>query len=156
MRAQDEVTDLLIAETHTTLGGLYYNGSCKMMDVYGSDGVNMFKTCGIFSGMPLCKFVQKTPLAMTVNHPASIYTGTNSVSVSTGVAGALVALTYNNTIYGKAFTNSNGIAAVDFTNPPIGEITYTVTVTAFNRVTYIGTLSQINTPAPEQPRFVTE
>jgi agmatine/peptidylarginine deiminase len=155
MRAQDEVTDLLIAETHTTLGGLYYNGSCKMMDVYGSDGVNMFKTWNIFGDASL-QIRSKTPLAMTVNHPASIYTGTNSVSVSTGVAGALVALTYNNTIYGKAFTNSNGIAAVNFTNPPIGEITYTVTVTAFNRVTYIGTLSQINTPAPEQPRFVAE
>ncbi len=71
MRAQDEVTDLLIAEIHTILGGLYYNGSCEMMDVYGSDGVKMFKTWHIF-GDASCKFVQK-PLAMTVSHPASIY-----------------------------------------------------------------------------------
>jgi len=155
MRAQDEVTDLLIAEIHTILGGLYYNGSCEMMDVYGSDGVKMFKTWHIFGDASL-QIRSKTPLAMTVSHPASIYTGTNSVSVSTGVADALVAITYNNTIYGKAFTNSNGIATVNFTNPPTGEITYTVTVTAFNRVTYIGTLSQINTSTPEQPRFVAE
>lgn len=155
MRAQDEVTDLLIAEIHTILGGLYYNGSCEMMDVYGSDGVKMFKTWHIFGDASL-QIRSKTPLAMTVSHPASIYTGTNSVSVSTGVADALVAITYNNTIYGKAFTNSNGIATVNFTNPPTGEITYTVTVTAFNRVTYIGTLSQINTSTPEQPRFVVE
>ncbi len=155
MRAQDEVTDLLIAEIHTILGGLYYNGSCEMMDVYGSDGVKMFKTWHIFGDASL-QIRSKTPLAMTVSHPASIYTGTNSVSVSTGVADALVAITYNNTIYGKAFTNSNGIATVNFTNPPTGEITYTVTVTAFNRVTYIGTLSQINNSTPEQPRFVAE
>ena len=155
MRAQDEVTDLLIAEIHTILGGLYYNGSCEMVDVYGSDGVKMFKTWHIFGDASL-QIRSKTPLAMTVSHPASIYTGTNSVSVSTGVADALVAITYNNTIYGKAFTNSNGIATVNFTNPPTGEITYTVTVTAFNRVTYIGTLSQINTSTPEQPRFVAE
>lgn len=155
MRAQDEVTDLLIAEIHTILGGLYYNGSCEMVDVYGSDGVKMFKTWHIFGDASL-QIRSKTPLAMTVSHPASIYTGTNSVSVSTGVADALVAITYNNTIYGKAFTNSNGIATVSFTNPPTGEITYNVTVTAFNRVTYIGTLSQINTSTPEQPRFVAE
>ena len=155
MRAQDEVTDLLIAEIHTILGGLYYNGSCEMVDVYGSDGVKMFKTWHIFGDASL-QIRSKTPLAMTVSHPASIYTGTNSVSVSTGVADALVAITYNNTIYGKAFTNSNGIATVNFTNPPTGEITYNVTVTAFNRVTYIGTLSQINTSTPEQPRFVAE
>jgi len=155
MRAQDEVTDLLIAEVHTTLGGLYYNGSCKMMDVYGSDGVNMFKTWHIFGDASL-QIRSKTPIAMTVSYPASIYSGTNSVSVSTGVANALVAITYNNTIYGKAITNSNGIATVNFTNPPTGAITYNVTVTAFNRVTYIGTLSQINNSTPEQPRFVAE
>ncbi|HNX02542.1 MAG TPA: C25 family cysteine peptidase [Candidatus Cloacimonas sp.] len=155
MRAQDEVTDLLIAETHTTLGGLYYNGSCKMMDVYSSDGVNMFRTWHIFGDASL-QIRSKTPIAMAVSYPSTIGIGTNSVSVSTGVAGALVALTYNNTIYGKAFTNSNGIATVNITNPPTGEMAYTLTVTAFNRVTYTGTLSQINTATPSQPRFVAE
>jgi agmatine/peptidylarginine deiminase len=155
MRAQDEVTDLLIAETHTTLGGLYYNGSCKMMDVYSSDGVAMFKTWNIFGDASL-QIRSKTPIAMAVSYPSTIGIGTNSVSVSTGVAGALVALTYNNTIYGKAFTNSNGIATVNITNPPTGEMAYTLTVTAFNRVTYTGTLSQINTATPVRPRFVAE
>jgi len=155
MRAQDEVTDLLIAETHTTLGGLYYNGSCKMMDVYGSDGVAMFKTWNIFGDASL-QIRSKTPIAMAVSYPSTIGIGTNSVSVSTGVAGALVALTYNNTIYGKAVTNSNGTATVNITNPPTGEMAYTLTVTAFNRVTYTGTLSQINTATPVQPRFVAE
>ncbi|MDD3607167.1 MAG: C25 family cysteine peptidase, partial [Candidatus Cloacimonas acidaminovorans] len=121
MRAQDEVTDLLISESHTTLGGLYYNGSCKMMDVYGSDGVNMFKTWHIFGDASL-QVRSKTPLTMTVSHPASVTSGTNNITISTGVANALVAITYNNTIYGKAVTNSSGSAIVNISNPPSGEI----------------------------------
>ena len=154
MRAQDEVTDLLTGEVHTTLGGLYYNGSCKMMDVYGSDGVDMFKTWHIFGDASL-QVRSKTPLAMTVSHPASVTSGTNNIIISSGVANALVAITYNNTIYGKAVTNSSGSAIVNISNPPSGEITYTVTVTAFNRVTYTGSLQQVNVP-PDQPRFVAE
>lgn len=151
MRAQDEATDLLIAESKTTTGGLYYNSSCKMMDIYGntsgSDGVNMFRTWHIFGDAALM-IRTKTPLAMAVTHPATIVIGATSVNVNTGVSGAKVAITYNNTIYGVATANSSGLATVTFVNPPASAITYTVTATAFNRVTYVGTMQQIAGSGP--------
>ncbi|GAB1365974.1 hypothetical protein MASR1M36_08450 [Candidatus Cloacimonadaceae bacterium] len=151
MRAQDECTDLLIAQSKTTTGGLYYNSSCKMMDIYGntsgSDGVNMFKTWHIFGDAALTVRT-KTPLAMTVTHPATILIGATSVSVNTGVSGAVVALTYNNTIYGVATANSSGVASVSLINPPASAITYTVTATAFNRVSYVGSIQQVAGSGP--------
>lgn len=146
MRAQDEFTDLLIAEQKFSAGGLYYNSSCKMMDIYGnttgSDGVNMFKTWTIFGDASLL-VRSKTPQAMTVNHPASIILGANTINVSTGVANALIALTHNNTIYARGYTNSSGNAVLTLVNAPQTALDYTITATAFNKVTYIGSISQI-------------
>ncbi|MDD4310483.1 MAG: C25 family peptidase C-terminal domain-containing protein, partial [Candidatus Cloacimonetes bacterium] len=147
MRAQDHFTDLMIAGTKTTTGGLFYNASCNMMDVYGSDGVDMYKTWTIFGDASL-SVRTKTPIAMTVTHPSTFLIGTSSVTVNTGVANARVAITYNNTIYGVATANSSGVASVTLTNAPTGVVTYTVTVTAFNRVTYVGTMQQIAGSGP--------
>ncbi len=146
MRAQDETTDLLVAESKTTIGGLFYNGSCKMMDIYGSgassDGTKMFKTWHIFGDASLV-VRSKTPLAMAVSHPAQIPIGATSVAVSTGVANALAAITHNNAILGSGFTDSSGSVTLTLVNPPGGEVSYTLTVTAFNRVTYVGTIQQV-------------
>jgi agmatine/peptidylarginine deiminase len=146
MRAEDECTDLLIAESKTTTGGLYYNASCKMMDVYGntagSDGVNMFKTWHIFGDASL-QVRSKTPLAMSVTHPSQIVAGATSLSVSTGVANALVAVTYNNTIYARGYANSSGSATLTLVGAPSTALTYTITATAFNRVTYVGSIQQV-------------
>ena len=43
MRGQDEVTDLLIANQKNTVGGLFFNGSSKMIEVYGTSGSNEYK-----------------------------------------------------------------------------------------------------------------
>jgi hypothetical protein len=147
MRAQDEVTDLLVAETKTTAGGLFYNGSCEMMDVYGTDGVNMFKTWHIFGDASLVART-KTPLSMAVSHPSNIVSGTTSVSVSTGVSNALVAITYDNEIYGRGFTDSSGNVVLNLVDPPSGILDYTITATAHNRVTYVGTLAQTIADGP--------
>lgn len=146
MRAQDEVTDLILAGTKFTAGGLYYNGSCKMMDIYGnsngSDGVNMFKTWHIFGDASLMVRT-KTPQSMTVTHPDEILVGATSVTVSTGVANALVSLTYNNTIYSRGFTNSSGDVILALSGTPAEVLTYTLTITAFNRITYISFIQQV-------------
>lgn len=147
MRAQDEFTDLLIANAKTTVGGLYYNSSCEMMDHYGTDGINMFRTWHIFGDASMLMRT-KTPIAMNVTHPATITIGGSSINVNTGVRNALVAITYNNTIYGRAFTNSSGAATITLTNPPSGILSYTITVTAFDRVTYVGTINQIAASGP--------
>ena len=150
-------TDLWVAESKNTAGGFYYNGSCKMMDIYGntsgSDGVNMFKTWHIFGDASLMAR-SKTPVAMAVTHPNQIIIGTSSMTVNTGVANALVALSYNNQIYGRGFTNGGGTLTLPLSGMPTGSLDYTLTVTAHNRVTYVGTVQQI--PYPTEPRFVAE
>jgi hypothetical protein len=48
MEAQDEMNELFIAGTYTTMGALLYAGSSQMMDQYGSDGAAMFTTWHLF------------------------------------------------------------------------------------------------------------
>lgn len=147
MRAQDEITDLWVAEAKNTAGGFYYNGSCKMMDIYGSDGINMFKTWHIFGDASLMAR-SKTPVAMTVTHPNQITIGAASMTVNTGVANALVALSYDNQVYARGFTNSSGTLSLPLGDMPAGSLDYTLTVTAHNRVTYVNTVQQIPGSGP--------
>jgi hypothetical protein len=142
MEAQDEVTNLLVAEAKTTIGGLFFNGCCSMIDVYGTEGVNIFRTWNIF-GDPSLLVRTKTPTPMTVTHPATIYSGSTSIIVSTGISKALVSITYNNCIYGRGYTNAAGTVSINLINAPLGNLSYTITVTAFNCITYIGVINQI-------------
>jgi hypothetical protein len=48
MEAQDEMNELFLAGTYTTMGALLYAGSSQMMDQYGSDGAAMFTTWHLF------------------------------------------------------------------------------------------------------------
>ncbi len=147
MRAQDEFIDLMVGEHKFTAGGLYYNASCKMMDIYGNDGINMFKTWHIFGDASLL-VRSKTPIQMSVSHPATIIQGSTSLTVTTGVGNALVALTHNNNILGRGYTNSAGTVNLSLSGMPAGSATYTLTVTAHNRVTYIATIEQIPPAGP--------
>ena len=142
MEAQDEVTNLLVAEAKTTIGGLFFNGCCSMIDVYGTEGVNIFRTWNIF-GDPSLLVRTKTPTPMTVTHPATIYSGSTSIIVSTGISKALVSITYNNCIYGRGYTNAAGTVSINLINAPLGNLSYTITVTGFNCITYIGVINQI-------------
>ncbi len=48
MCAQDEMNDLLVADSYTSYGGLFVNGMFQMIDEYGSDGENMADTWTCF------------------------------------------------------------------------------------------------------------
>ncbi len=48
MCGEDEVYDLYTDATYTTLGVLFYGGSCQMMEEYGSVGVDMYDTWHTF------------------------------------------------------------------------------------------------------------
>ena len=48
MAAQDESIDMFVAEQYFTLGALAFAGSARMMDEYGSGGVEMFDTWILF------------------------------------------------------------------------------------------------------------
>ncbi|MBU0509914.1 hypothetical protein KKH27_13915 [bacterium] len=143
MHAQDEFSDLLIAEAKHTVGGLCYNSSCRMIDMSGTSGVNMYNTWHIF-GDPSVPVRTNTPTAMSVAHVGEIFFGqpTFDVTVS-GVTGALCAISQGTTLFGAAYTNAGGAASIPIAGDlPIGEIVK-LTVTAFNKLTYVADLSVV-------------
>ncbi len=147
MLAQDEFTDLLTAGTKNTLGGLYYNSSCKMMENYGADGQETFLTWNIF-GDPSLQIRSKTPSTMTVSYPASIPVGSTSITVSTGVTDALVCLYHNSRILGSGYTSSSGSITLSLANMPGSPASLTMTVTAFNKVSHVGSVALVNVTGP--------
>ncbi|MFH2056512.1 MAG: C25 family cysteine peptidase [bacterium] len=137
MDAEDEVTHLLIHEVRTSYGGLCFNASCKMIEINGADGVEMYDTWHIF-GDPTVQVRTDQPAAMTVSHPGAVFfqSPTYEVNVSGG-SGALCALYYDGTLYGAAYADFAGYAEIDILEPlPIG-VTVTLTVTDFNKLTFV-------------------
>jgi hypothetical protein len=136
MSAQDEVADLMIAESKKTVGGLFFNGACKMLDDYAA--YDMFKTWNIFGDVSLLVRT-KNPSNMTVTHNNVIPVGqSTSITVSTGVPYAHVGITYGTTIASCGYANVAGNFTTSITPSTFRE--YTVTVTAQNYVTYVGTI----------------
>ncbi len=148
MCGQDEMIDLLTQDEKRTYGGITYNGSMQMMDEYGSDGQNMFKTWHIF-GDPSIELRTDSPAAMTLSHAGSMLSTATTYDVTAvGVANALCALYYDGTLYGYDYTNGGGNATIVLTaTPPVGA-TLTLTVTAYNRLTYQGGVSVIPPAGP--------
>ncbi|MFA7057968.1 MAG: C25 family cysteine peptidase [Candidatus Cloacimonadales bacterium] len=147
MRGQDEINILLTQETLSTIGGLFYSGSCKMMDHYGTDGVNMFKTWIVFGDASL-QVRSNIPQTMNVNHPGTLIAGSTAYSLNTGVADALVAITYNNQILGSSYSDSNGNATITLNPIPTTPRELTLTITALNKVTLTTPISVINVIQP--------
>jgi hypothetical protein len=136
MDCQDEVVHLLIHRTKTSYGGLCFNGSCKMIDINGADGIELYNTWHIF-GDPSVQVRTDDPQQMSVSHDGAVFFQSPTYSVNVvGVEGALCALYYDGTLYGSAFTDVVGNATIDIQGPlPIGAV-LTLTVTAFNKQTY--------------------
>ncbi len=148
MDAQDEATDLLVSESKLTVGGICYNASCKMIDLNGSGGVDMYNTWHIF-GDPSITIRTNDPAAMTVTHDNAVIFTTTSIDVTVvGVEGALCAIYYDGIMYGAAYTAASGVATIPI-NPqlPMGA-SVIITVTAYNKTPYIGSIQVI---APSGP-----
>ncbi|KAA3632601.1 MAG: hypothetical protein DWP97_10685, partial [Calditrichaeota bacterium] len=148
MDAQDEITDLLIAESKFTLGGLAFNGSCKTIDVNGSGGIEIYDTWHIF-GDPSVLLRTDNPSTLTVNHdPIVLFTATSFDIDIPGVEGALCAVSYNGSLLGSAYTNASGFTSISFNEAlPIGE-QVTLTITSYNTVPYISTIQVITPSGP--------
>lgn len=147
MKGQDEINQLLTSETLSTIGGLFYSGSCAMIDSYSTDGVNMFKTWHIFGDASL-QVRTNIPQTMNINHSGTLLAGSSTYTLTTGVANALVAMTYNNQLLGSGYTNAAGNIALNLINLPTAPAELTLTVTAFNKVTVVEpvTMSLANGP----------
>jgi hypothetical protein len=146
MRAQDEVTDLLIAEAKQTLGGLLYNGSSKMIEVYGTSGVNEYKCWHIFGDASLM-VRSKNPQPITAIYNPVLFLGMGSFMVET-VPNARVTLSGGGTVYGTATTDASGIVVMNLPNPPLQPMDLTLTITAFNKVTHLGTVQVLPATGP--------
>ena len=148
MDAQDEFSDLLIAQAMTTFGGICFNGSCKTIDINGADGVEIYDTWHIF-GDPSIQVRTANPAPLTVNHGTVILIGSTEFPVEVvGVPGALCALYRAGTLYGSAYANAEGMAVISLPSElPIGQ-DLTLTVTAFNTETYQTPVTVITPSGP--------
>lgn len=140
MVAQDEATDLLCSKRETTLGGLCYNGSVKMLNTTGYLGLDTFDHWVLF-GDPSLQLRTDTPGIMPVSHAGSIYLYSKSYTVNTGTPGALCALSYGGSLLGYGYAGKDGKAVITLTKsiPNYNSLypkTIKLTVSAFNKQTY--------------------
>ncbi len=140
MESQDEYVILLTNEEKNLTGGLYYNGSCSMLDNYGSDGVKMFMTWHIFGDASL-QVRTDTPEEFVISHPGELLIGVSQFEVDTDIPNAMVCLSNAGETLGAGYTDANGNVMLNLENVPQEPTDLTLTVTGYNKVTYIETIS---------------
>jgi len=136
MCAQDAAIDLLVADAKRTIGGLWFNGSCQMMDEYGSAGVEEFENWTIF-GDPSLRVRTQQASVVSVDHFETVDPLMDYFTVHTD-PGNLAGISYEGAYIGSAFADAGGTAQVHFDNPlptPGNEIT--LTVSGYNRETFV-------------------
>ncbi|HPM79012.1 MAG TPA: C25 family cysteine peptidase, partial [bacterium] len=90
-------------------------GKLYMNHHYASDPYRMIAIEEFhWFGDPTMQMYAGDPLEFSVSHLPIIPAGSISFEVDAGVAGALVSLTQNGVIIGKAYTGSDGVALVEF------------------------------------------
>ena len=136
MCAQDEIVDLLVAGAKRTFAGLCVNGSCQMIDEYGSTGETEMKMWTIF-GDPSLRVRTDSPAATAVSHFGTVDPMMGSFSVDTD-PGNLAAISYNGQFIGSAFADAGGVAEITFVGDlPMPGNNVTLTVSGFNRFTHV-------------------
>lgn len=90
--AQAEAVDLLVADAKTTVGGLCFNGICKMLEQSGSSAVPEAKTWHIF-GDAATHIWTKTPMNFT---SVNITDNGNSITVDAGISGSTICVSSGN------------------------------------------------------------
>ena len=156
MRAQDHAMDLLVGYNYSnnqplnkkyTIGGLWYNGSCNMMDVYGNSGIDMFLTWIIFGDASL-DVRSDIPTDITSSHTGTIFIGDEGYEVSTNTPDALVAISENGMLLGSGYTDANGNVVVILSPPPNSPTDLTLTITGYNKITKIEPITVVSPSGP--------
>ncbi len=141
MRAQDEFADLLVNESKYTLGGLCYNASSKMIEVYGSRGSDEYKNWHIFGDASMM-VRSKIPVPLTATYMENLLMGMDTFSVTT-VPGARVTLYADGVVYAHGIANAAGLAALTLDVLPEQPMDLILTITAPNHESLVTTLSVI-------------
>lgn len=149
MDAQDEMVDILVESYDTNVkrsfGGVTINGCMHMNDNYGASGSAMTDTWTIF-GDPSLILRTKQPEKMVVAHTEVIISGMASFSVECDVDSAYAVLSNSDSIIGAAYVVKG---KVDFDISTLTtEFTATLTLTAYNKVTYQTTLDVVVAEGP--------
>ncbi|HPO63839.1 MAG TPA: C25 family cysteine peptidase, partial [Candidatus Kapabacteria bacterium] len=147
MRGQDEYIDLLADEEMSSVGGLWYNSSCGMMDAYGTDGANMYKTWHIF-GDPSLQVKTDTLSQIAASYLPNIMIGMENFEITTDAPNSLVCLSNNYEIISYGYADNNGFIDLDLINLPDEPTDLILTITALNRVTVVDTIELIPSNVP--------
>ena len=135
MECQDEITNLLVSDEKHTIGSLFFNGSCSMMDDYGPAGASMYETWNIFGDASL-QVRTDEPTEIIATHDNSFHLGDNTFLIETNFADLRVCLSQNNIIIASGFTNSAGNIELSFPEIQDSENEYLLTITGYNKITY--------------------
>ena len=150
MDAQDEIVDLLVAETMNTYGGLCYSGTFHMMDEYGSECYDETNTWTVF-GDPSLQVRTDMPASMTVLHTPTVDAGATTFDVEVvGIENALCAISRNYELLGYAYTDGSGIATITFDEPITVGDDVDLVVTSFNKDTYITSMEVVSIRQPAE------
>jgi len=148
-----------------TIAGAMLNASQGMIMRHGTNPGYLtaradYDSWTVF-GDPTLMFRTKTPQEMTISHLQSIPTGITEFEVNCNTEGALAALTYIGAgeviILGTA-TVTGGVANIVFTETPTTD-SYTLAVTAFNKITYLTAISAggaLELPPPQNLTYTVE
>jgi hypothetical protein len=152
---QTHCVDLIATEGRTTMGGICFHGSMYCMDVNGAgnndDGTQVFEQTNLFGD---CNLMLRTdtPEVLTVNHDPAIFLGANTFTVQVPGESDLLACLYANGVqYGAAYTDETGSAQIVMDDPPTSPMTLTLTITGYNKATYI---EDIDVLPPSGPYLV--
>ncbi|RPH28431.1 MAG: T9SS C-terminal target domain-containing protein [Bacteroidales bacterium] len=123
MLAQDEMNDLLVANSYKSYGGIFVNGLFKMIDGYGTDGANMADTWTVFGDPSL---LTRTPGHL--NGP-NANTDTQAPTAPANLAASNIAQT-TLTLAWTASTDNIGVTGYNIYKN--GTLLTTVTGTTYN------------------------
>ena len=149
MEGQDEMNAIFV-ESYSdnikrTFGGLSFNGMNQMNDSYGSQGYNETYYWTIF-GDPSVVVRSDTPTELEVSHSGVIIIGATSLSIETGVSGALVSVSRDGELLSSTYSDPSGNADLEFEEALNIPGSVDLVVTAYNKIPYE---ESINVIAPE-------
>jgi len=133
-----EYVDALFSEGITTIGAAHTRSKDEtapfvdLPDEYEPGAHRWCFYCCNVLGDPAMDVWTDTPSSMTVAAPESVDRNATSVEVETGVDGALVALSWDGTLYGRAEADPAGDAEVTLTESIASLDTLELVVTAHN------------------------
>jgi len=146
MRAQDEVTDLLVGNMKHRVGSLLFNGAHKMLEVYSSQGLADARTWTIFGDASLMVRT-KNPQVITATCDPVILLGMTVFNVQT-VPFARVTLTANGVVFGKGTADATGNCVINLDVIPDQPMDLTLTISAFDYQTLIQTIQVLPSTGP--------